>query len=266
MNLLKRFSFLAVLGLCAGCMRFDVLPRGAPNLTVPFSKPRAVDDQNLELIKSPTRIYRIGPKDVIRVDVRKDPTFSQQPYTVTAEGNIFLPNIGSVRIADLTTQEAEAKLNQVLAANDYIREPDAKVGVLEYQSKVVVGQVANPGPQVMKADMLTLQEAIFGAGLPTPDASLKRTHVITPDYTNPVVRQVNLNDIVYKGKMAENILLRPNDIVYVPSRYSTNLSSAIKELLLPFNDINDFRFRSNIANNYGGNSNGNSGKSSKFLF
>jgi polysaccharide export outer membrane protein len=250
MNALKTLViFLGLAAMTTGCMRADVLHKPQPGITVPLSKPRPATQQELELVKSPTRIYRIGPRDVIRVDVRKDPTLSQA-YQVTAEGNILLPNIGTLRVADLTSSEVEARLNEMLST--YIREPDAKVGVQDYQSKViyVVGAVANPGPQPMKADMLTVQEAIFGAGLPTPDASLKRTHVITPDYTTPTVVQVDLDDIIYKGKMKENILLRPNDIVYVPSRYSTNFSAAIKELLVPFNDINDFRFRSNIANNY----------------
>lgn len=233
----------------AGCLRIEALPKSKPGMSNPLSKPRSQEKQSFDLAKSPTRIYRVGPRDVIRVEVSKDPTLSQA-YPVTAEGNILMPNVGPVRVADMTTHEIEEKLNHVLAA--YIREPQAKVGVQDYQSKViyVVGQVNKPGPYPMKADMLTLQEAIYAAGLPTTDASLKRTHVITPDYNKPLVRQVNLNDIIYKGKMAENILLKPNDIVYVPSRYSTNVSAAIKELLLPFNDINDFRYRSRIADNY----------------
>lgn len=196
-------------------MKLNVLPGAKQQLTAPLSAPREGSQLEYELTKPANRIYRVGPKDVLQVDVRKDPTLTKT-YTVTAEGNILLPNIGALRVAELTASEIESRLNETLSA--YIREPDAKVGVQDYQSKViyVVGQVANPGPQPMKADMLTVQEAVFGAGLPTPEASLKRTHVITPDYEKPVVRQVNLNDILYKGRMADNILLRPNDIVYVP--------------------------------------------------
>lgn len=244
---LQVFALMAGLALLGqGCVRMDVMPKPDPQATAPLSRPMPADQADVQLVKDPTKIYRIGPKDVLQIDVRKDPSLTR-PYTVTAEGNVLLPNIGPVRVAELTTQEVEAELNRLL--EQFIREPDVKVGIQDYQSKVVyvVGQVANPGPQVMRADMLTLQEAIFGAGLPLGDAAPKRTRVITPDDENPVVRQIDLTDILYRGRMGENVLLRPNDIVYVPSRYSTNVSAAIRELLVPFNDINDFRYRSNVG-------------------
>ena len=101
----------------------------------------------------------------------------------------------------------------------------------------MVGQVAKPGPLTMRADMLTLEEAIFGAGLPTSEAAMARTLVVRPDLNHPLVYEIDLTDIIYKGKLRENILLKPNDRVYVPSRYSTNLRAAIREVLGPYEEI-----------------------------
>ncbi len=44
----------------------------------------------IPLEKDPTKHYRVGPKDVLRVDERADPEISNI-YTVTARGNILLP-------------------------------------------------------------------------------------------------------------------------------------------------------------------------------
>jgi polysaccharide export outer membrane protein len=251
------FGVLLLLGLVlpAGCVRMEMLPTNDAGRIMPYSEPKPFDVSNVPLERNPTQIYRIGPRDTVRVDVRKDPTLSGE-YPVTDEGNVLLPNIGPVHVAELTAPEIEEALNRMLER--YIREPDVKVGVKEYRSKViyVVGQVANPGPQVMRADMMTLEEAIFGAGLPTPDAAMQRTLVVRPDLNRPIVYEVDLADIIYKGKLRENILLRPNDRVYVPSRYSANFRDALHEVFGPFEDIERYRSYRNGSQLYLNNSGG----------
>lgn len=250
-------TLLAGLLTLSGCMRMAVVPTADRGTYGPMSEPRPVDKLTVQLDKDPTQTYRIGPRDLIRVDVRKDPTLSQN-YIVTEEGNILLPNIGAVQVSNMTAFEAEQRINRILA--EYIREPEAKVGVQDYRSKVifVVGQVMNPGIIPMRADMLTLQEAVFLAGLPTPQAALQRTQVITPSRANnPIVRRIDLADIIYRGRLRENILLRPGDIVYVPARYSVNLTAAIHDLLRPAQEPVDMYYRLKYNNDDDNDDNGN---------
>lgn len=252
---------LTTLSLTPGCMRVNVMPKAQKDLTVGMSEPRPVDKLNVPK-EYAAHEYRIGPQDILRIDVRKDPTISQQPgYVVTDEGNVVLPYIGSVNVLDLTVKEAEQKMNTMLA--EYIRQPDVKIGVLQYRSKFiyVVGQVARPGRIYMRADRLTLQEAIFQAGLPMPDAAPNRTKIITPAETQPIVRQVDATNLIYKGKMAENMVLRPNDIVYVPAKQSSNLTVAIFDVIRPFYAVTDFLYRISLAN-YANNNNNNNNNNS----
>lgn len=242
--------------VATGCMRLNVLNHGDNGAVRPLSEPRPFDYSTVPQERNPTQTYRVGGGDVIRIDVYKDPSFTGD-YAVTDEGNILLPNIGPISVVDLTTDEIQERVNKELER--YIREPEAIVGIREYNSKVVyvVGQVNRPGPLVMRADMLTLEEAIFGAGLPTAQAAMHRAVVIRPDPYEPVVYNVDLSDIIYQGKLRENILLRPNDRVYVPSRYSTNLRAAIRELLGPVEDVQRARSRILIgggSSNYSGSS------------
>lgn len=241
-------GLILLVALTMGCLRVNVMPKAQSELTVGMSEPRPVD--NLKVPKMDVaHQYQIGPLDILRIDVRKDPTISQQPgYLVTDEGNVVLPYIGSVQVVDLTVTQAEEKLNKLLS--EYIREPDVKVGILQYRSKFiyVVGQVARPGKIYMRADQLTLQEAMFMAGLPTPDAAPNRTKIITPSETQPIVRQVDTTNLIYKGRMAENMLLKPYDIVYVPAKQSANLTVAIFDLIRPFYAVTDFIYRASLAN------------------
>jgi polysaccharide export outer membrane protein len=226
----------------SACLRKDFLPTDEEGKFVAYSEPRPFELADVKLDRDPKLVYHIGPHDVLRLDVRKDPTLSGD-YAVTDEGNILVPNIGTIHVDDLTADQVQEQIDKLLAV--YIHEPEVKVGIKEYRSKVVfvVGQVAKPGPLMMRADMMTLEEAIFGAGLPTSEAAMYRTLVVRPDLNRPIHYTVDLNDIIYKGKMRENILLRPNDRVYVPSRYSTNLRAMINEALGPYEDIQ--RARSN---------------------
>ena len=237
-----------------GCLRMNVIPKAQKGSTSALSEPRPVDHLAVPLKKNPARIYRVGPDDVLRVDVLKDLTLSQL-YTITQEGNILVPNIGPVLVQDLTTEEIAQKLDEVLAK--FIRDPQAKVGVQEYRSKKVyiIGQVALPGELIMHADMLTLQEAIVAAGMPTEQAALSRVQVINPALENPVVRQINVADILYKGKMAENIMLKPGDQVFVPARYTFNLVGAIRDFFAPITTVRQSLYQINSSNNSNSNSN-----------
>jgi polysaccharide export outer membrane protein len=267
---------LAAGALTPGCLRVNVMPQPKHEVVASMSEPKPVDRLVVPREKDPTKQYRIGPRDVLRIDVRKDPAISQVGgYMVTEEGNILLPYIGAVQVADLTSSEAEKKLNTLLA--EYIREPDAKVGLLDYRSKYiyVVGQVARPGRQIMRADMMTLQEAVFNAGLATPDAALTRAKVITPADEYPIVLQIDLTNIIFKGRMAENIMLQPGDIVYVPAKQSANLTAAIIDLIRPatvvagtarditdaYNNIRYGNNNNNNNNNTGPSTSGTSGTS-----
>ncbi|MEN6625173.1 MAG: polysaccharide biosynthesis/export family protein [Candidatus Sumerlaeia bacterium] len=261
MKLMSKVVIVAALILPAllagGCMRVNIMPVPQPGITGPIAEPRPEVQLPTPLEKDPTRHYRVGPKDVLHVDERSDPDMNQD-YIVTAEGNIILPYIGPVKVADQTVDEIRENLKKVFS--DYgIRTPSPQVGIKEYKSKVVyvVGQVAHPGPIVMNADMLTVQEAVVAAGFPTPEAALKKTRIITPHPLNPVVREINLDDILYRGKMEHNMMLSPGDYIYIPAKYNVNLGGAIDEVLRPFQGITDLYYRAQFYDYYGNNNNNN---------
>jgi polysaccharide export outer membrane protein len=233
-----------------GCVRMNVLPTAEEGTVEPMAQPNPVDKLPVELTRDPTIPYRVGPEDVLRVDVRNDPELNGL-YTVTAEGNILLPNIGPVMVDEMTTDEIRENL--VIILSEYIKEPDVKVGVQDYLSKIVyvMGQVRRPGEVNMNADQLTVYEAVVAAGLPTTDAALDRTRVITPGVEKALVRQINLAEVLYEGLYEENVLLAPGEIVYIPAKYNTNLAGVVSELLRPMGAVADLYYRSTFYGDYG---------------
>jgi len=176
--------------------------------------------------------YTVGPDDVVNVEVRQHPDIGGQ-FMVSPEGTIFISLIGSVDVEDATTEQISSRIEERL--QEYVREPEVAVSVLAYNSKkvYVLGQVGKPGEYMMRGNTLSVRDAVLLAGLPRDTASLHRVAVITPDDENPQVVLVNMNDILYRGILKENINLRPGDVVVVHRNLFAKLGAFLDQVLGP---------------------------------
>jgi polysaccharide export outer membrane protein len=88
----------------------------------------------------------IGPGDDLEITVYGAPDLSGHGH-VSADGNISMPLIGSVRVARLSSSEAEAAIEGQLRQNQILNDPQVSVYVKEYGSSgiSVAGEVARPG-------------------------------------------------------------------------------------------------------------------------
>ena len=179
---------------------------------------------------SPPAEYQIGPEDILRVTVYGNEDLTQT-VVVQSDGTFVFPLIGRIKGGDLTPKELERKIT-VLLSQGFIRNPQVTVLVQEYRSKTifVVGEIMRPGTYPLSGSR-TLVEALAKAGPTTSNAGgevvIVRPHgdVQGPVLPNQVgegpasaiaeVIRVNMPDI-QAGDLSKNILLRPNDTVFVP--------------------------------------------------
>ncbi len=167
-------------------------------------------------VGEPTR-YTLGPDDVIEINVRRHPEFSGN-YPINAEGKIQYKFVGDVEIKGLSKTETKEKITQILSK--FIIGPDVDVTILEYRSKViyVIGEVGAPGKYFMKADKISLREAVVQAGLPTLSAAMRRTQLVRPDAKGkPVTKIVDLYALLYEGKLNLDMEMLPGDVLVVPA-------------------------------------------------
>ena len=165
--------------------------------------------------------YTLGPDDVVSIEVRRHPEFSGH-YAVNSEGKIGYKYIGDIIVSGLTKVEFKERLTAILG--EYIIEPDVDVQIVAYLSKVfyVVGEVHRPGKFFMRGDTINVREALVQAGLPTDAAAMRRSRLITPDesgkkkLSNNYVN-VDVYSLLYEGNLEENMVMGPNDILYVPA-------------------------------------------------
>jgi polysaccharide export outer membrane protein len=114
--------------------------------------------------------YRVGPGDVLEVEVYDDPDLSGL-VTVQHGGEISFPLLGDVEVNGLTAREVRETLT-LLLAKDYLVDPQVAVRVKEHRSQwiTLVGEVVRPGKYFLQGSK-TLLELLTEAGGFTPQAS-----------------------------------------------------------------------------------------------
>jgi len=189
--------------------------------------------------------YRILPQDRIQVLLYKDPNQENmaasgelgQPMTnkgilVDAAGNVTLPLIGKVHIAGLTQTQAADKITRMY--KKYLNTPSVYLEVLNKRI-LVLGEVNKPGVIELDKEKMSLFEAIAHAGDLTDSAVRNNIIILSSDKKGMHIRRV---DLTHFDKMTlANLMLRPNDIVYVQPDNWKEFKVASNNFTSPFETI-----------------------------
>ncbi len=107
--------------------------------------------------------YKIGPQDVLRIDVWKEPDISRVA-PVRPDGRISLPLLNDVQAAGLTPTQLAAMLTEGL--KKFITNPQVTVSVSEINSRrvYVTGEVTKPGAFPLLPNMTVLQALSSSGG------------------------------------------------------------------------------------------------------
>lgn len=122
-----------------------------------------VEAAPLTSLASVTPDYRIGANDLLEFDVFGVPDMKRS-VRVNATGAVSLPLIGSVQLAGLTAQQAEALLASKYREN-YLQNPQVSLFIKEFTTQriTIEGAVAKPGIYPVTGP-LTLLRALALAG------------------------------------------------------------------------------------------------------
>jgi polysaccharide biosynthesis/export protein len=154
----------------------------------------------------------IGPGDELDIAVYGAPDLSGHTR-VSANGSISIPLIGYVRLAGLSSSEAEAAIEAQLREKSIVNDPQVSVYVKEYGSSgiSVAGEVAKPGFYSALGPH-RLFDVLQAAGGPTDKAANK---VIISHRGQKDVSTVYLSKDPAE-MAASNVDLQPGDTVVVP--------------------------------------------------
>lgn len=156
--------------------------------------------------------YRIGTQDLIEVQVLGVQDLRREAR-VNARGMIGLPLLGSVRVAGLTTAEAEA-LIAGLYRKDHLQNPEVSVFVKEFTRQYVTleGAVGKPGMYPLKGPT-TLLQAIANAGGQGSFSDL--SDVVLFRLEEGERRAIKVDVTKIRSAEAPDPLLQPGDLVVV---------------------------------------------------
>jgi polysaccharide export outer membrane protein len=171
--------------------------------------------------------YKLGPEDVISVEVFNQDRYSRKGIIIPPNGRISLALIpGGVFVNGKTTTEVAEIIKK--RYDEFIINPEVTVSLdkaMSYRYSVM-GDVLQPGVRLMSRRM-TVTEAIAEAGgvLSTGDRS--KVYVLRRQQTG-FVEPITVNvSAIYKGKAPDTTYLQPGDQIVVPG----NKMKKVRELL-----------------------------------
>lgn len=164
--------------------------------------------------------YHIETGDLLLITV-----YDQDDLTTKArvtKGELTFPLIGTVRAEGLTIDELKREIEKRLEA-DYLVNPRVNIVVEEYQKRkvFVLGSVEKPGAIELPLNKpTTVIEAITMAGGFNKVADQNGTRVIrkSADGKENTIK-VRISDITQKGDKDKDVVLQPNDVVFVPESF-----------------------------------------------
>lgn len=175
--------------------------------------------------------YQIQPGDALQVEVLEDPTLNRT-VLVLPDGSINFPLAGSIRAAGQSTNGLSSSLASALASN-FNTTPTVFTSIASLAPALlpgaglaptgptievfVMGEVNVPGKHLATEGTTILQVLAQVGGL-TNFAARKRIELRRADSQTGVMNKYTYNYKNSGGGIKGNTVLKPGDVVVVPSR------------------------------------------------
>jgi polysaccharide export outer membrane protein len=155
---------------------------------------------------------KLGVGDLVEVSVFGVPELSTKTR-ISGSGDIYLPLIDYVHVADLTSDEAQELIQKRLEDGGFVRGPHVAIFVDESASQAItmVGEVNHPGPYPAIGDR-HLFDMISAAGGLTEKAGRMVTIEHHDDTDQKVVVQLSSN---LAEDTKNNVEVQPGDTIIV---------------------------------------------------
>jgi protein involved in polysaccharide export with SLBB domain len=189
-------------------------PTTRPDVMSPISAPRV----------NPGPDYRLGPGDLLEIQITGRVDITRQQITVDLDGRVNIPPIGAVDVGGLPLLEAHRRI--VERARALLRYADISVTVLAPRTFEVVlsGEVQRPGA-ILASATRRVHELIQSAGGITPSGSWRRVTVSRKG----IQRQIDLLEFELRGDLSQNPAVEEDMTIYIPPRAGTvTLAGAVR--------------------------------------
>ncbi len=163
--------------------------------------------------------YTVGVGDILLVDILK-PDRSTNQVTVSPDGSISIPYLGSVKVKGKSITQIQKDIQWGLA-NGYLRYPVVVVSLVQSRSRnfTVNGEVNRPGSYPLE-DNTTVLKAISIAGGFTRFGSSSNVKILRPRKDRPGYNIIKVDiKAAMEGNSDADIVLQSGDIVVVSAGF-----------------------------------------------
>lgn len=165
-------------------------------------------------------VYKIGVGDQLQINVWRNEELSGT-VPVRPDGMISTPLAGDVAAAGLTTEQLADNITDILAT--YLKTPKVTVivsnpGSTDFQRRVRITGAVNSPQSIAFRDGMTVLDLVLLAEGPNDYAALSRAKLYRRTGNGVEVYDINLDDLLNRGKLDANYPLQPSDQITVPER------------------------------------------------
>lgn len=131
-------------------------------------------------------------------------------YLVNSDGEIYLPITGTIKVSDLTIEEINSKVEEILS--DYIKHFTVNIKLSIFKV-TIIGEVRNPGTFNVYNTQINIIQALGMAGDITDLGNRKAIKIIRKTPTGSLTFLIDSSTDQIIG--SKEFYLHPNDIIYV---------------------------------------------------
>jgi polysaccharide export outer membrane protein len=152
---------------------------------------------------------------VVELNFPVTPEFTQT-LTVQPDGFIALRDVGDLHVEGQTIPELSRTVKN--AYKDILHDPVISIILKEFEKPyfIVGGQVGKPGKYDLRGDTTVVQALEIAGGM---NEAAKHSQVylfrrVSNDWTETT--KLDVKKMMHRGDLAEDLHLRPGDMVFVP--------------------------------------------------
>lgn len=155
--------------------------------------------------------YVLGPGDQLLIRVWGKIEFDDG-VTVDRDGQIFIPRVGSLRVAGLRYEQLDSDLRAAIGNLYKGFELSVTMGKLRSIQIFVLGSARQPGAYTVSS-LSTLVNALFASGGPSATGSMRHIQLRRD---NRVVADFDIYDLLRRGDKSHDAQLLPGDVIFIP--------------------------------------------------
>jgi polysaccharide export outer membrane protein len=184
--------------------------------------------------------YLIQPNDRLSVLIYQYPELTptdmnEKGLLVNSRGYISLPLIHQVKVSGYSQSGAARMLES--RYKKYLTDPSLNLEVINKRI-YVLGEVKTPGVVTLVNEHMTILQAIASSGGLTNHAQRDSVFIMNQDgQRNMRMRKIDLTS--FASLQATNLMVKPNDIIYVQPNKWKSYRVASDDFTSPFKTVSD---------------------------